>query len=170
MVDVENATHTEASENEVISRIYEVGYHVKHSVAEESVEKVVAEIRTVIEKVGGNFIAEGAPAMTRLAYDMESKEGDKRVSYDRAYFGWLKFEAPVSVVATLDEALKANSSILRHLTFQTVREETRARMKAPTLREVKRTDTIKSNPRRTDETSAPVSEVDLEKALSDITE
>lgn len=170
MVDAQKPAPTETSENEVVSRIYEVGYHILHTVAEENVEKVVAEIRAVIEQAGGNFIAEGAPALTRLAYDMESKEGDKRVSNDRAYFGWLKFEAPVAVVAALDEALKANPSILRHLTFQTVREETRARMKAPTLREVKRTDTIKSNPRRTDETSAPVSEADLEKALSEITE
>ncbi len=41
-------------------------------------------------------------------------------------------------------------------------------MKAPTLREVKRTDTIKSSPRH-EEVSAPISEADLEKALQDIT-
>ena len=64
--------------------------------------------------------------------------------------------------------LKANKSILRHIVFRTVREETRARLKTPTLREVKRTDTIKATPRR-EEGSAPVSEADLDKALSDIT-
>jgi ribosomal protein S6 len=170
MVEAQNGQTMDTSDNEVVSRVYEVGYHILHTVAEENIEKVVAEIRSVIEKAGGNFIAEGAPALTKLAYDMESKEGDKRVSNDRAFFGWLKFEAPVAVVATLDEALKANPSILRHLIFQTVREETRARMKAPTLREVKRTDTIKSSPRRAEEASEPVSEADLEKALSDITE
>jgi len=52
-----------------------------------------------------------------------------------------------------------------------VREDTRAKMKAPTLREVKRTDTIKSSPRRvpTEGSTAPVSEEDLEKAIQDIT-
>ena len=53
--------------------------------------------------------------------------------------------------------------------FQTVREDTRAKMKAPQLREVKRTDVIRQVPKRIEETSAPVSEEELEKALSDIT-
>lgn len=170
MAQVESAEIIDSSENEVISRIYEVGYLIIPAVAEENVEKVVADIRGIVEKAGGSFIAEGAPAMTRLAYDMESREGDKRVQNDRAYFGWLKFEAPVAVVPMLEESLKANPSILRHIVFSTVREETRARMKAPTLREVKATHTLKQQPRREEEVSAPISEVDLDKALLDITE
>lgn len=170
MAQAESPVTIDTSENEVISRIYEVGYLIVPAVAEENLDKVVTDIRGIVEKAGGSFIAEGAPAMTRLAYDMESREGDKRVQNDRAYFGWLKFEAPVAVVPMLEEALKANPSILRHIVFQTVREETRARIKAPTLREVKRTDTIKTSPRREEEVSAPISEVDLDKALLDITE
>ncbi|MDB5237936.1 MAG: Ribosomal protein [Candidatus Kaiserbacteria bacterium] len=158
------------SDNEVVLRIYEVGYHIVPTVVEENVEKAVGDIRSAIEKAGGSFIAEGAPAMTRLAYEMESQVGDKRSYFDKAYFGWIKYEAPVASVAALEEFLKANTSILRHIIFVTVREETRAKIKAPTLREVKRTDTIKSTPRRPEETSAPLSEVDLDKALLDITE
>jgi ribosomal protein S6 len=162
------AVTTGTSENEAVSRIYEVGYHIIPTVAEENLDKVVGGIRAVIEKAGGSFIAEGAPTLTKLAYPMEAREGDKRVSHDRGYFGWLKFEAPVAVAASLEEMLKADGNILRSIVFRTVREETRARMKAPTLREVKRTDTIRSSPRREEEVSAPVSEVDLDKALQDI--
>lgn len=160
---------TPTSENEGFTRIYEAGYHIIPTVAEDQVEKVVGEIRALIEKAGGNFIAEGAPALTKLSYDMESREGDKYVSHDRGYFGWLKFEAPADAAEALNEALKTNPNILRHIVFKTVREETRARMKAPTLREVKRTDTIKSTVRREEE-AAPVSEADLDKALQDITD
>lgn len=170
MAEHTDAAHTQDSESEVISRIYEVGYHILPTVAEDKVEGVVGEIRAIIEKAGGSFIAEGAPTMTRLSYAMDAREGEKYVSHDRAYFGWLKFEAPVSIVSSLTEALAQNPQILRHIVFQTVREETRARMKAPTLREVKRTDTIRSAPRREEQTSAPVSEVDLDKALQDITQ
>ncbi len=99
---------------------------------------------------------------------MDSREGDKWASQDRGYFGWIKFEAVVGTARALEDMLKANKSILRHIVFRTVREETRARIKAPTLREVKRTDTIKTTAKR-DEESAPVSEEDLDKALSDIT-
>lgn len=157
------------AEDAATTRIYEVGYHIHPSVAEENVEKVVGEIRAFIEKAGGSFIAEGAPVLTKLSYNMDSREGDKWASQDRGYFGWIKFEAIVGTAQTLEDMLKEHKSILRHIVFRTVREETRARIKAPTLREVKRTDTIKTTAKRPDEESVPVSEEDLDKALSDIT-
>lgn len=157
------------AEDAAATRIYEVGYHVMPTIEESNVDKVVGEIRSVIEAAGGSFIAEGAPVLTKLSYNMDSREGDKWASQDRGYFGWIKFEAVVGAAETLEQALKANKSILRHIVFRTVREETRARLKAPTLREVKRTDVIKTTAKRTDEESAPVSEEDLDKALSDIT-
>ncbi len=168
MADDTSMTIDTTAEDAAATRIYEVGYHVIPSVAEENVEKVVSEVRSFIEKQGGSFIAEGAPVLTKLAYDMDSREGDKWASQDRGYFGWIKFEAVVGTAQALEDMLKANKSILRHIVFRTVREETRARIKAPTLREVKRTDTIKTTAKR-DEESAPVSEEDLDKALSDIT-
>lgn len=164
---------TKAEENaadEVVLRVYETGYQISPSVKEEDLDKVVAEIRSVIEKAGGSFIAEGAPAMNRLAYAIETKEGGKRVNHDRAYFGWLKFESTTDTAGILSEALAKHPSIIRSVVFKTVREDTRAKMKAPTLREVKRTDTIKTSPRRADEeTKGPVSEVDLDKALETLT-
>jgi len=164
---VEKALETDIEPG--LSRIYEIGYHISPSVKEEDVEKTVAEIRKAIEKEGGTFIAEGAPAMTRLSYGMPGLEGGKNVEFDRAFFGWLKFEAPAQSAIILDQALKENNLIVRHIIFRTVREETRAHLRAPQLREVRRTDTIKSSPKRPEETSAPVSEVDLDKALEDIT-
>jgi len=156
-------------------RIYEIGYTILPTVKEEELEKVVGAIRSGIEKAGGNFIAEGAPSATRLAYSMVARsargEGAKKSEYDRAYFGWIKFEAKSSTVQALAHSLAQNTDVLRSIVFQTVREDTRAKMKAPTLREVRRTDTIKSSPRRAipAEEKAPVSEEDLEKALKDIT-
>ena len=165
----ESATITKPDASEAAGRIYEIGYHITPAVKEEDIEKIVASIRTVVEKQGGHFIAEGAPSMTKLSYEMEGQEGGKRVEYDRAYFGWLKFEAPSAAAAALEETLKSDAHVLRHIVFKTVREETRARLKAPTLREVRRTDTLKTTPKREEEVSVPVSEVELEKALQDIT-
>ena len=169
MADEVVAEMNETAEDAVVSRIYEVGYHITPDTKEEELEKVVGSIRAVIEKANGSFIAEGAPSLTKLAYPVFLREGEKSVQYDRGYFGWIKFEAPIAVAHTLDAFLKQNKSFFRYLVFQTVREDTRAKMKAPQLREVKRTDVIKQVPRRVEETSAPVSEEDLEKALQDIT-
>ena len=152
-------------------RIYEVGYHVSPLVKDEDVEKVVGTIRAAIEKAGGSFIAEGAPSLLKLAYPITGREGGKRVEYDRAHFGWIKFEAPGDSIRSLEATFKQNSSIIRCLVFRTVREDTRAKIKPVALREVKRTDTLKTAPRRTaDEAEkAPVSEEQLDKALESLT-
>lgn len=164
--DMINETDTE---NVVVVRIYEVGYHILPTTKEEDLDKIVGSVRSIIEKAGGSFIAEGAPALTRLSYPMSIREGEKHIEYDRGYFGWIKFEANVAVANALDESLKKDPSLLRHIIFQTVREDTRAKYRAPQLREVRRTDTIKTTPRRAEESAVPVSEEKLEKALEDIT-
>ena len=149
--------------------IYEIGYHITPSVKEEDVEKIVGDIRSSIEKGAGNFIAEGAPSLVKLSYEIAAKEAGKRVMYDRANFGWIKFEAPRSSAIALEESLKANKNLLRYILFRTVREDTRAKIKMASLREVRRGDTIKSSPKRVEESAAPVSEADLDKALEIIT-
>lgn len=160
-------THSE----ETISRIYEAGYHIIPSVKEEDVDQVVSGIRAEIEKQGGSLIAEGAPSLMKLSYDMEQRVGEKLVTYDRGYFGWLKFEAGTHAAKALTDALNAHKQIFRSIVFKTIREDTRAKYKAPQLREVKRTDTLKAAPRRVEsaDDTAPVSEADLEKALETLT-
>jgi ribosomal protein S6 len=155
-------------------RIYEVGYVLVPTVKDEESEKIVGSIRAEIEKAGGTFIAEGAPSLMRLAYPMaapaplDAGKGARRTEYDRGHFGWIKFETSVESAIALERSLGANENVMRSLVFRTVREDTRAKMKAPTLREVKRTDTIKTA-RRVEEAAGPVSEEELEKALQDIT-
>jgi ribosomal protein S6 len=158
-------------ENEVISRVYEAGYHIVPTVQEGDVDKVVASIRSEIEKLGGSLIAEGAPSLIKLSYPMDKREGERHIAYDRGYFGWLKFEASTDSAAKLMTALNANTQILRSMVFKTLREDTRAKFKAPQLREVKRTDVIKSSrPVASTEEKEAVSEVDLEKALETLTQ
>ena len=169
MVESEVIGEKETDTGGDIVRIYEVGYTIVPTVKEEDIEKTVGSIRTEIEKSGGSFIAEGAPSMTRLSYTMSAKEGDKRFEHDRGYFGWIKFEASIDTARALEAALQRDERVLRSIVFRTVREDTRAKMKAQTLREVKRTDTIKTTRRRTEEASGPVSEEELEKAIQDIT-
>lgn len=154
--------------DEQITRIYETGYHLVPSIKEAELESVVGEIRSLIERVGGSFIAEGAPSLVKLAYSMPAVEGGRRVEYDRGYFGWLKFEATTSAAQTIAKEIIANARILRGIVFKTVREDTRAKIKT-SLREVKRTDTIKVAPRREVAASAPVSEEELDKAIETLT-
>ncbi|OGG52340.1 hypothetical protein A2851_04780 [Candidatus Kaiserbacteria bacterium RIFCSPHIGHO2_01_FULL_53_29] len=169
VVDEEGMEMNETDAPETVLRIYEIGYQITPALKEEDLEKIVGGIRSVVEQAGGSFIAEGAPSMMKLAYPMPAREGEKNVEYDRGYFGWIKFEAKIEVAGTLEIALKQNANLFRYIVFQTVREDTRAKMKAPQLREVKRTEPLKAAPRRVEESAAPISEEQLAKAIEDIT-
>src|SRR3990167_10907064 len=97
----------------VALRIYEVGYHISPDTKEEELEKVVGTLRSEIESAGGvsssggkaSFIAEGAPSLMKLAYPISLREGEKNVEYDRGYFGWIKFEAPIAAAQTIEAFL-----------------------------------------------------------------
>jgi ribosomal protein S6 len=153
-------------------RIYEVGYHILSTVKEEDVESVVSSIRKEIEKSGGSLISEGAPQSVKLSYTMTINKGGKNIHYERAYFGWIKFEADSNATEKLNESLIADENVLRFLIFKTLREDTRASARPKTLREVRRTDTITSTPKKgaeLKEESGEVSEKELDKALEDLT-
>ena len=101
-------------------------------------------LRTLIEKSDGAFIAEGAPQRVNLAYPMAVWNNGSWTKYNDAYFGWLKFELDAAKITLLEDACKADKEILRHLIIKTVREDTRANVRQFVLKEVKRTDTIKT--------------------------
>ncbi|OGG45142.1 hypothetical protein A2673_02045 [Candidatus Kaiserbacteria bacterium RIFCSPHIGHO2_01_FULL_50_13] len=152
-----------------ILRIYEVGYHLVPTIEEAELESTVGEIRTLIEKASGSFIAEGTPTLMKLAYDMTAKEAGKRAEYDRGYFGWIKFEAVSSAADVVAKGLTVNARLLRSIVFQTVREDIRAKIKMP-LREVRRTDVIRAAPRReAPATVGQVSEAELDKVIETLT-
>jgi len=154
---------------EAISRVYEVGYHINPEAKEDDLEAIVAGIRSVIEKAGGTFIAEGSPSLIKLAYEIPVKLGGKITEFDRAFFGWIKFEAPTETAHTLEDSLKKSKDVIRSIVFRTVREDTRTHFKAPQLREVKRTDTIKPTLRRAEESTEPVNEEEIDKAIEVLT-
>lgn len=162
------AAHTETDAAEAAIRVYEVGYHITPDAKEDDIEAIVAGIRSVIEKAGGTFIAEGAPSLMKLAYSIPVKAGGKISEFDRAHFGWLKFEASTEVAHELESSLKKSKDVIRFVVFRTVREDTRAHFKAPQLREVKRTDTIKPTVRR-EESAEPVNEEEIDKAIEGLT-
>lgn len=105
--------------------IYELGYHVLSSIAEEGLPAEVSNIKSVIEKKGGVFISEEFPVLTRLEYTMEHNIGGKRNKYDTAHFGWVKFELSPAEINNVKKELDDNENLLRFLIIHTVRENTR---------------------------------------------
>ena len=115
--------------------VYEIGFHILPTVAEEKVGDEVQALRKVIDEGKGEIISEKYPELIDLAYAMEKHIDTKKVSFDRAYFGWIKFESVGELAETLKGVVDNQASMLRYLIVKTVKENTV--MSAPVEQEEK---------------------------------
>ncbi len=105
-------------------QIYEIGFHILPTVAEEKLGEEVAIIKGAIEKAGGVFISEEFPKMRDLTYVMQKYIDTKKTSFSKAYFGWVKFELDAEAIAEIKTVLDTHANILRYIVVKTVRENT----------------------------------------------
>ena len=106
-------------------KIYEIGYHLISSIAEENVPAEEAKVKEYLAAEKAMIISEEAPALRPLAYKIKKAFGGVYKTFDKAYFGFIKFELPEEGdIITIDAKLKGNDNVLRHLVIKTVRENT----------------------------------------------
>lgn len=106
-------------------RIYEVGYHLISSIAEENVSIETEKIKKIINAEKATVISEEAPKLRPLAYSIKKAFGGQYKTFDKAYFGWVKFEIPEEAdIKKIDSSLKNFVEILRYILVKTVRENT----------------------------------------------
>ncbi len=105
-------------------KVYEVGYLLVPSIAEEQVAAEVQQIKNVLEKHNSSFITEDFPKLQQLAYTMRKVTGANSQKHDKAYFGWVKFETMASQIPQIKSELEKNDNILRYMIINTVRENT----------------------------------------------
>ncbi|MFA6340658.1 MAG: 30S ribosomal protein S6 [Candidatus Paceibacterota bacterium] len=114
---------TVAKNNE--EKVYEVGYHLLSSVAEENISEEAAKIKAYLSKEKAEIISEEAPKLRPLAYPIKKAFGGVYKTFDKAYFGFIKFALTEGGdITKIDQAMKANESILRYIVVKTVRENT----------------------------------------------
>lgn len=104
--------------------VYEVGFHLFPSISPDAVPGKFSAIKAIIEANGGSFISEELPKEIPLAYTLEGVQGGVNRRFNTAYFGWVKYEAPVASAAPIKAAIEKNDSVLRSLIIKTVRENT----------------------------------------------
>jgi ribosomal protein S6 len=106
-------------------KIYEVGYHIVSSVAEENIPAEVEKIKSYLAKEKAVIISEEAPKLRPLAYSIKKAFGGSYKTFDKAYFGFIKFTLGEDAdVRTIDSAMKNNESVLRYIIIKTVKENT----------------------------------------------
>ncbi len=105
-------------------RVYELGFHFVPTVSEDEIAVQFSHLKSLIEKKGGSFVAEGTPTLMDLAYEMSKTVKAQKKRYNSAYFGWVKFEMNPDEIAGLEKEVKAFEPVLRYLLITTVKENT----------------------------------------------
>jgi ribosomal protein S6 len=111
-------------EKETKSGVYEVGYIMVPTVAEESLGAEVTEFKDTLTNQGAIFISDEYPKMLELAYEMSRSINNKKQKFSYGYFGWVKFECTTIQAKIIKEMLDKNEKLVRYLLIKTVREST----------------------------------------------
>jgi ribosomal protein S6 len=106
------------------SRVYEVGFNLIPKISEGDVPAEVENIKKILSSHRASVIAEEMPRMTQLSYGMAKAATGKREMFDRAYFGWVKFEVDPEAITAITEEVAALPNVLRSIVISTVREST----------------------------------------------
>lgn len=145
------------------SQIYEIGYHLLPTVAEENIPSEVSKIHSVISEMGGSIISEGAPQVRQLAYDIAKKIDNKNLNFNKAYFGWIKFEMEKSIVSGFVSKLESFPEVLRFLVVKTVKENTMHSPKMPIFKKEGSREAEADSQEKT-----PVSEEEIDKSIDEL--
>lgn len=160
---MDNQGKVESMKGDIENAVFEVGFLLVPTIAEENLGVEVQNIKALIEKNQGTFISEDFPKMRQLAYTIAVASEGKKTKYSQAYFGWIKFEVSPEAISAIRSELGRNQNIIRFLLIDTVRENTLASQKM-TFRPPTTTDKKKPE----DENAAPVSQEELDKTIESL--
>ena len=124
LFDMSTEHNRDIEERDEALKIYEVGFHFVPTLSEDDVTVKFSELKSIVEKLGGEFISEDAPKPISLAYEISKTLKGQKKWYKNAYFGWVKFTLAPSDIIAFEKELKLNEFILRYLLITTVRENT----------------------------------------------
>lgn len=116
----------QTNKDDMLVKVYELGYHLIPTLAEEEVPQYVNKIKDLLDSYGAVVISEESPKRIELAYTMHPSVKNKKQKYDKAYFGWIKFETDTESVEAFKKAIDDIDEVFRFLLIVTVRENTMA--------------------------------------------
>lgn len=144
--------------------VYELGFHLLPTVDESNLLSEFSKIKSIVEESGGVMISEDVPKMVNLAYEISKSIDSKKHKFNKAYFGWVKFEAEPVKVVEIKNKIENDQSILRFLIIKTVRENTIHTPKIPMFRK----ENHKEEKTEEQEEKPKMSEAELDKSIDDL--
>ena len=156
VVDIEENIEGE----EVKNSVYEVGYIVVPTIAEENLGEEVTLFKDMFTEHGAIFISDEYPKMMELAYEMSRSIANKKQKFSYGYFGWVKFECSTSQARIIKDLLDKNEKLVRYLMVKTVRESTLS-----PKRPYGKTEGVKRRTTHKAEETGPINEETIDKEI-----
>jgi len=119
-----NEEEVVGEEKEARLGVYEVGYIMLPTIAEENLGEEVTLFKDMFTEQGATFISDEYPKLIELAYEMTRSIANKKQKFSYGYFGWVKFECNTSQATLIKDILSKNEKLVRFLMIKTVRENT----------------------------------------------
>jgi ribosomal protein S6 len=125
MAKIKNNVETEVvSDKEARLGVYEVGYIMLPTIAEEKLGEEVTFFKDTFLEKGAIFISDEYPKLIELAYEMSRSISNKKQKFSYGYFGWVKFECTTDQAKIIKDNLDKNEKLVRYLMIKTVKENT----------------------------------------------
>ena len=150
-------------EDNLNSRVYELGYLLVPKIAEEDVAISYGNLKELISSLSGGVITDEMPRMISLSYPMQKIISNVRNKFDKAYFGWTKFTMDRERVLELKNRLYLDSNFIRFLILKTVKENTIAAKRFIHGEAYRRAPTVKKN--ASNETVTPINKEEIDKEI-----
>jgi len=122
--DGEIKENVEDEGKEIRLGVYEVGYLMLPTIAEENLGGEVTLFKDMFTDNGAIFISDEYPKLIELAYEMSRSIENKKQKFSYGYFGWVKFECTTDQAKVIKDILDKNEKLIRYLMIKTVRENT----------------------------------------------
>ena len=149
-------------------QVYEIGFHILPTVPEEKLPESVLKIKDYITTNGGEVISDEFPKMRVLSYEIKKLMDTKYQSFNKAYFGWVKFEITASSVEKIKKEIENNQDILRFIIIKTVRENTMHTPKLPVMMRNTSTEETKISNQNEPTEKTEVSEEEIDKSIDEL--
>jgi ribosomal protein S6 len=104
-------------------KLYELGYLLVPTIAEENISTEAEAVKAIINKAEGEIVAEDSPKLISLAYSMVHGASGQKKKFDKAYFGWVKFNAEAAAAEFIKKVCHSDTRFLRFMIVKTVKDE-----------------------------------------------
>jgi ribosomal protein S6 len=144
--------------------VYELSYLIASSIPEEKVGDEYAKLNKIIADSGAVTISEEQPKLEDLAYTIKKKTvAGSYDKFDKAYFGWVKFEVNPSKIDSIKKSAESIDSFVRVLVITTVKENTYLGKRSSSTNELE--GEIVEKPAEVQEIETPASPEEIDKSI-----